>query len=161
MDSFLFESILPGEDMSTKLMSSGVSKQDVIRFDRLMRGSGNDGVRILDEPKNTDRQANPSQAMSVEALDKLEQIQLSTQGHIRQVMEIVENQSHFNHFGKKLLKKNHWEFLAKLRQDMHGQAGKLLKAQLHMNLFTVTITIANKVASNVNEGIKTLYRQQG
>jgi hypothetical protein len=142
-------------------MSSGVNKQDVIRFDRLMRASANEEVRILDEPKNADRQANPSQQMSVEALDKLEKIQLSTQGHIRQVVEIVENQNHFKPFNKELLKKDHWELCAKMSQDMHGQAGKLLKAQLHMNLFTVTVTIANKVASNVNEGIKTLYRQQG
>ena len=161
MESFFPETMLPGNDISTMLMSPGANKQDVIRFDQLMQGSEDDGIRIVAEPENTvDRDTVPKD-IAVEAFENIEKLQTATQNHMGKVLNTLNQQDKFEFMDKKDLKLDQWEAMEKMHHAMQAQSAKLLKAQMHMNLYSVTVSIVNRVANNVNEGIKTLYRQQG
>ena len=163
MESFLFETMLPRHDISTMLMSPGANKQDIIRFDNLVQGKNNDGIRITAEPQSDSGQPNQSRSLSIQALDQLDKIENSTQDHISHVMETLDNQKNYDDlFDKKRFDKmSPIEITAKLHHEMQRESSNFLKAQMHMNLFSVTITMVNRVANSVNEGLKTLYRQQG
>lgn len=162
METF-FDKIMPstGKDISSMLMSPGASKHDVIRFDKLLKGANGDGIHIVSEPKSSRGPEKTFSRITIEALNKIETIQATTQNHIGRVMETMNDQQTFGFSKKHIMKLNNREAIEKLHEAMHSQATKLLEAQVHMNLYSVTVTIANRVANTINEGIKTLYRQQG
>ena len=158
-----FDKVMPstGKDNSSMLMSPGAGKQDVIRFDKLLKGAEGDGINIVSEPKNSREPGETFSPISIETFNKIEMIQATTQNHIGRVMEIMNDRQTFGFPKKHIMKLNNSEAIEKLHEAMHSQAMKLLEAQVHMNLYSVTVAIANKAANNINEGIKTLYRQQG
>ncbi len=161
MESFLSELMMPGNDLSSMLLSPGANRQDVIRFDQLLQGANEDGIRIVSEPEPVGAPENKPKDLSVEAFENLEKLQTTTQNHMGQVLRALNQQGNFEFMDKKNLKLDQWEVMEKMHHSMQVQATSLLKAQAHMNLYSVTISIVNRVANNVNEGFKTLYRQQG
>ncbi len=161
MESLFSEMMLPGNDVSTMLMSPGLNKQDVIRFDQLMQAGEQDGIRIVSEPENASGQENGPKDLAVEAFANIEKLQATTQNHMGQVLKTLNQQDKYEFLNKKNLKLDQWEVMEKMHHAMQAQATNLLKTQMHMNLYSVTVSIVNRVANNVNEGIKTLYRQQG
>jgi hypothetical protein len=161
MESFFSEIMLPGNDVSSMLMSPGLNKQDVIRFDQLMQAGEQDGIRIVSEPEIAAGRENEPKDLAIEAFANIEKLQATTQNHMSQVLKTLNQQDKYEFLNKKNLKLDQWEVMEKMHHAMQAQATNLLKTQMHMNLYSVTVSIVNRVANNVNEGIKTLYRQQG
>lgn len=162
VESSIFAEMLPNRDISELLMSPAANKQDVIVFDRLMQATGNKDIRIASEPLDVGDPSMGSKPISMDALDQLESIQNSTQNHFRDAIKILASQANDVPLDMNSFKTTDpFEATAKLHQAMQRQSTDLLKAQMHMNLFTITISIVNRVANSVNEGLKTLYRQQG
>jgi hypothetical protein len=129
MESFFSEIMLPGNDVSSMLMSPGLNKQDVIRFDQLMQAGEQDGIRIVSEPEIAAGRENEPKDLAIEAFANIEKLQATTQNHMSQVLKTLNQQDKYEFLNKKNLKLDQWEVMEKMHHAMQAQATNLLKTQ--------------------------------
>ncbi len=134
-------------DYNSNVLPSKANPQQAAQFEKALLEADGSGIKILQEPEAAGQgsvaqaqdQLNP---MVRSFLSQVENVQMSSRQHFREAFDSI----------------------AALEQngpvDTQTKIKSYLKVQMHMAIASINVTMASKISSSINDGVKTLYRQQ-